>query len=110
MTPPCTLGSTRVRRLRELVARCARSSSTAIGGFLLGFVVVAVWLLPQTLIRGESAVPNVVGLALQRRGRTPQCRGIQGARPANRCTIPPRPKTSVLGQTPGAWRESAEGQ
>ncbi|MDZ7631392.1 MAG: hypothetical protein U5K74_08605 [Gemmatimonadaceae bacterium] len=35
---------------------------TAISGFLVGFAAVALWLLPQTLIRGESAVPNVVGL------------------------------------------------
>ncbi len=107
MSPTVTLGSTRFGRLRELAAR-RPFVSTAIGGFLFGFVAVALWLLPQTLIRGESAVPNVVGLLYSDAAARLTAAGF-AVKTGESLHHPTAPKTSVLGQTPAPGVKAQKG-
>lgn len=100
-------GSTRFGRLRHFVAS-RPISSTAIGGFLFGFLAVALWLLPQTLARGESAVPNVVGLLYRDAAARLTAAGFS-VRTGEELHHPTAPKTSVLGQSPAPGVKSQKG-
>ncbi len=107
MTPTVTTGASRFGRVRELAAK-RPILSTAIGGFLFGFIAVAVWLLPQTLIRGESAVPNVVGLLYADAAARLSAAGFT-VKTGESLHHPTAPKTSVLGQTPAPGVKSQKG-
>ena len=107
MTPTVTTGRSRFGRLRDIMA--ARPIlSTAIGGFSIGFIGVALWLLPQTLIRGESAVPNVVGLLYSDAAARLTAAGFS-VKTGEELHHPTAPKTSVLGQTPAPGVKSQKG-
>jgi eukaryotic-like serine/threonine-protein kinase len=108
MSPTVTMGSSsRFSRLRALVGR-RPILSTAIGGFLFGFIAVALWLLPQTLIRGESAVPNVVGLLYADASARLSAAGFS-VKTGEELFHPTAPKTSVLGQTPAPGVKASKG-
>ncbi len=106
MSPTVKTGS-RFGRLRDLAAQ-RPIVSTAIGGFLLGFVIVALWLLPQTLIRGESAVPNVVGLLYSDAATRLTAAGFT-VKTGDELHHPTAPKGSVLGQTPAPGIKAQKG-
>ncbi len=107
MTPTVTTGGRRFGWLRDLAAQ-RPIASTAIGGFLLGFVAVALWLLPQTLIRGESAVPNVVGLLYSDAAARLTAAGFS-VKTGDELHHPTAPKGSVLGQTPAPGIKAQKG-
>lgn len=107
MSPTVKTGSTRWERLRRFVAS-RPISSTAIGGFLLGFLAVALWLLPQTLARGESAVPNVVGLLYRDAAARLTAAGFS-VKTGEELHHPTAPKTSVLGQSPAPGVKAQKG-
>ncbi len=107
MSPTVKPGGGRVARLRDRAARHP-VISTAIGGFLVGFVAVALWLLPQTLIRGESAVPNVVGLLYSDAAARLSAAGFI-VKTGDELHHPTAPKGSVLGQTPAPGIKAQKG-
>jgi eukaryotic-like serine/threonine-protein kinase len=107
MTPTVTSGASRFARLRAYAAE-RPIRSTAVGGFLAGFIAVALWLLPQTLIRGESAVPNVVGLLYSDAAARLSAAGF-AVKTGESLYHPTAPKTSVLGQSPAPGVKSAKG-
>ena len=107
MSPTVTTGAPRFVRLRDFVSR-RPVLSTAIGGFLAGFLGVALWLLPQTLIRGESAVPNVVGLLYSDAAARLSAAGF-AVTTGESLYHPTAPKTSVLGQSPAPGIKSQKG-
>jgi eukaryotic-like serine/threonine-protein kinase len=107
MTPTVTTGATRLGKLRDVASR-RPIASTAVGGFLTGFVLVALWLLPQTLIRGESAVPNVIGLLYSDAAARLSAAGFS-VKTGESLYHPTAPKSSVLGQTPAPGVKSAKG-
>jgi eukaryotic-like serine/threonine-protein kinase len=106
MSPTVKPGA-RFGRLRTLASQ-RPIVSTAIGGFLLGFVIVALWLLPQTLIRGESAVPNVVGLLYSDAATRLTAAGFS-VKTGDELHHPTAPKGSVLGQTPAPGIKAQKG-
>lgn len=107
MSPTVTTGSRRLARLRDAMSQ-RPVLSTAIGGFLIGFLGVALWLLPQTLIRGESAVPNVVGLLYSDAAARLSAAGF-AVKTGESLYHATAPKTSVLGQSPAPGVKSAKG-
>lgn len=100
-------GASRWGRFRELLSRHP-FISTGVGGFLFGFVAIAIWLLPQTLIRGESPVPNVVGLLYSDAAARLSAAGFKVVT-GEELHHPTAPKTSVLGQTPAPGVKSQKG-
>ncbi len=107
MSPTVTTGGTRLARVRGYAAQ-RPIRSTAVGGFAIGFIAVALWLLPQTLIRGESAVPNVVGLLYSDAAARLSAAGFT-VKTGESLHHPTAPKTSVLGQSPAPGVKSAKG-
>ena len=61
MTAATKPSTSRFRRLAAVMGR-RPVLWTAITGFVGGFTIVALWLLPGVFSKTESAVPNVVGL------------------------------------------------
>ncbi len=107
MSPTVKSGDGQWRRLRDVAAR-RPVLSTAVGGFLGGFVLAALWLLPQTLIRGESAVPNVVGLLYTDAAARLTAAGFS-VKTGDELHHPTAPKGSVLGQTPAPGIKAQKG-
>ncbi len=106
MSPTVKTGA-RFGRLRDRASQHP-IVSTAIGGFLIGFVIAALWLLPQTLIRGESAVPNVVGLLYSDAATRLTAAGFS-VKTGDELHHPTAPKGSVLGQTPAPGIKAQKG-
>jgi eukaryotic-like serine/threonine-protein kinase len=107
MTPTVRPNSARLRRLSELALR-RPIVSAIIGGFVIGFVGVAMLLLPGAMMKSESTIPNVVGLLyadaaarLNAAGFTPKT--------GESLFHPTAPKTSVLGQTPAPGTKALKG-
>jgi serine/threonine-protein kinase len=107
MTPTVLADSTRFRRLRELIAK-RPILSTAIGGFVVGFLIVATLLLPGVLTKGESAVPNVIGLLYADAAARLNAAGfkVKTGESLNHATAP---KNSVLGQSPAPGIKALKG-
>lgn len=82
--------------------------STAIAGFGAGFLLVALLLLPGILSKGESAVPNVVGLLYKDAAARLTAAGFTTSigESIHHATAP---KNSVLGQTPAPGVKSQKG-
>ena len=107
MTPTVVTGTTRAGGLRGM-ARRNPFISVAITSFVLGFVAVALWLLPGALSRMESAVPNVVGLLYKDASSRLSAAGFE-VRIGESLHHPTAPKNSVLGQTPAPGVKSLKG-
>jgi len=107
MTPTVVTGSTRAGGLRGTVRRHPFISVSMIG-FLIGFVAVALWLLPGALSRGESAVPNVVGLLYRDAASRLSAAGFE-VRIGESLNHPTPPRNSVLGQTPAPGVKGLKG-
>lgn len=82
--------------------------STSVAGFGAGFILVASLLLPGILSKGESAVPNVVGLLYKDAAARLTAAGFTTTigESINHATAP---KNSVLGQTPAPGVKSQKG-
>lgn len=107
MTPRVLPDSARVRTLRTLVARNP-IVSTAIGGFMVGFILVAIYLMPGVTSRSESAVPNVVGLLFRDAAARLSAAGFT-AKTGESLFHQTAPKNSVLGQTPAPGVKALKG-
>ncbi len=107
MTPTVRFDSAWMVRLRELAVRHP-IASTAIGGFALGFAVVAVLLAPGALMKSESAVPNVVGLLYADASARLSAAGF-AVKTGESLFHPTAPKNSVLGQTPAPGTKALKG-
>lgn len=98
MNPSVVTASTPAGGLRGTLRRHPFISVSVIS-FVLGFVAVALWLLPGALSRSESAVPNVVGLLYKDAASRLSTAGFE-VRTGESLYHPTAPKNSVLGQTP----------
>jgi len=98
MNPTVVTGSTPTGGLRGK-ARRNPFITVSIISFVLGFIGVALWLLPGALSRSESAVPNVVGLLYKDAASRLSTAGFE-VRIGESLYHPTAPKNSVLGQTP----------
>ncbi|MBC7843336.1 MAG: PASTA domain-containing protein [Gemmatimonadaceae bacterium] len=107
MTPTVLAESTRLRRLRELVTK-RPILSTAIGGFVLGFLIVAAVLVPGAFMKSESAVPNVVGLLYADAAARLNAAGFK-AKTGESLNHATAPKNSVLGQSPAPGIKALKG-
>ncbi|MES3034473.1 MAG: PASTA domain-containing protein [Gemmatimonadota bacterium] len=107
MTPRVLSGSTRFERLRALIGRHP-IISTAIGGFVAGFVMVAIYLMPGVMARSESAVPNVVGLLFNDAAARLSAAGFT-AKTGESLHHQTAPKSSVLGQSPAPGVKALKG-
>lgn len=107
MTPTVRFDSPRMRRIREIIVR-RPIISTAIGGFALGFLAAAAFLLPGALLKSESAVPNVVGLLYADASARLSAAGFKG-KTGESLYHPTAPKNSVLGQTPAPGVKALKG-
>ena len=107
MTPSVRFDSPAVRRIRELVTQ-RPIVSTAIGGFAVGFLIVAALLLPGAISKSESAVPNVVGLLFTDASARLTAAGFK-AKTGESLYHPTAPKNSVLGQTPAPGVKALKG-
>lgn len=83
-------------------------SATAIAGFGGGFLIVAALLLPNALMKTESAVPNVVGLLYDDAAARLTAAGFT-AKTGEKLYHATAPKTSVLGQTPAPGVKAVKG-
>ncbi|HYW49193.1 MAG TPA: PASTA domain-containing protein [Gemmatimonadaceae bacterium] len=81
---------------------------TAVSSFAIGFVIVALLLLPGALARGESAVPNVVGLLYTDAAAQLTAAGFTTTvgESIHHATAP---RNSVLGQSPAPGVKAAKG-
>jgi eukaryotic-like serine/threonine-protein kinase len=95
------------RRMRALVSR-RPFISTALGGFSLGFIAVALWLLPGMVIKTESAVPSVVGLLYDDAAARLSAAGFK-AKTGESLHHPTAPKSSVLAQNPAPGVKALKG-
>jgi eukaryotic-like serine/threonine-protein kinase len=93
--------------LRGLIGR-RPFISTAIGGFALGFALIAAWLLPGAFVKSESAVPNVVGLLFADASARLSAAGFK-VKTGESIFHPTAPKSSVLGQTPAPGVKGLKG-
>jgi eukaryotic-like serine/threonine-protein kinase len=93
--------------IRELLGRHP-FTTTAIGGFVAGFIAVAAWLLPGAMTRTESAVPNVIGLLYNDAAARLTAAGfsVKIGESLNHATAP---RNSVLGQNPAPGVKSLKG-
>ncbi len=107
MTPTVLADSTRLGRLRELLTK-RPIVSTAIGGFVLGFLIVAALLVPGALMKSESAVPNVVGLLYADAAARLNAAGFK-AKTGESLNHATAPKNSVLGQSPAPGIKALKG-
>lgn len=107
MTPRVLPDAAAFGQLRALVTRNP-IVSTAIGGFVLGFIVVAVYLMPGVTARSESAVPNVVGLLFSDAAARLSAAGFT-AKTGESLFHQTTPKNSVLGQTPAPGVKALKG-
>ncbi|MCU0626532.1 MAG: PASTA domain-containing protein [Gemmatimonadaceae bacterium] len=82
--------------------------ATALTAFAAGFVVVALWLLPDTFRTVEAKVPNVVGLLYDDAKARLQQAGFDAAE-GETLTHPTAPRGSVLGQLPEPGALEARG-
>lgn len=82
--------------------------TTGVLGFVLGFLAVAAWLLPNAMTRTESAVPNVTGLLYADAAARLSAAGftVKIGESLNHATAP---KNSVLGQNPAPGVKSLKG-
>lgn len=76
--------------------------------FLTGFVLVALWLLPDTFRTVEAKVPNVVGLQFADAKSRLQAAGFDATEGESQ-NHPTAPKGSVLGQLPAPGALEARG-
>ena len=81
---------------------------TAAGGFALGFLIVAALLLPNAMMKTESAVPNVVGLLYDDAAARLSAAGFS-AKTGEKLNHPTAPSTSVLGQSPAPGVKALKG-
>lgn len=97
----------RFARLRDWYAR---RPFVTVGGlsFVAGFVIVALWLLPDTFRTVESKVPNVVGLQFADARARLQAAGFEATEGESQ-NHPTAPKGSVLGQLPSPGALEARG-
>lgn len=102
-----TSDSKRARGVRGLVGRWP-FISIIVGGFLLGFGAAAAWLIPGTLLRSESSVPNVVGLLFSDASARLSAAGFTVVT-GESLYHPTAPKSSVLGQTPAPGVKGLKG-
>jgi eukaryotic-like serine/threonine-protein kinase len=107
MTPTVRRDSAMLRRVREFVTQ-RPIVGTAIGGFLVGFLIVAALLLPGALMKSESAVPNVVGLLYADAAARLSAAGFK-VKTGESLFHPTAPKSSVLGQTPAPGVKALKG-
>lgn len=107
MTPTVRFDSPRLRPIREFIAR-RPIISTAIGGFTLGFLIAALFLLPGAFLKSESVVPNVVGLLFTDASARLSAAGFKG-KTGESLYHPTAPKGSVLGQTPAPGVKALKG-
>ena len=107
MTPTVRPDSAWLLRLREFVAQ-RPIVSTAIGGFAIGFLLIAALLLPGALLKSESAVPNVVGLLYADAAARLTAAGFT-AKTGESLYHATAPKNSVLGQTPVPGTKALKG-
>ncbi len=107
MTPTVQMNSTRFQKLRDLISR-RPILSTAIGGFVFGYILIALFLLPGTLSRGESAVPNVVGLLYNDAAARLSAAGFK-VKTGESLNHPTAPRNSVLGQAPAPGLKGLKG-
>jgi eukaryotic-like serine/threonine-protein kinase len=107
MSPTVTTASRSPNRLRAFIARFP-FLSIAITGFLLGYAVIAAWLLPGAFAKSESAVPNVVGLQYSDASARLNAAGFK-VKAGDNIYHPTAPKGSVLGQTPAPGVKGLKG-
>lgn len=107
MSPTVVTGSTSRGGVRGAVRRHPFISVSIIG-FLVGFVPVALWLLPGALSRSESAVPNVVGRLYKDAASQLSAAGF-AVRIGESLYHPTAPRNSVLGQTPAPGVKGLKG-
>ena len=107
MTPTVRFDSPRMRRIRAIITR-RPIISTAIGGFSVGFLIIAALLLPGAVLKSESAVPNVVGLLYADASARINAAGFR-AKTGESLYHPTAPKNSVLGQTPAPGVKALKG-
>jgi eukaryotic-like serine/threonine-protein kinase len=107
MTPTVRPDSARLQRVREFISR-RPIISTAIGGFAVGFLIVAALLLPGAVMKSESAVPNVVGLLYADAAARLSAAGFT-AKTGESLYHATAPKNSVLGQTPAPGTKAVKG-
>ncbi|MCC7054057.1 MAG: PASTA domain-containing protein [Gemmatimonadaceae bacterium] len=108
MSPTVVAG--RDRRGGTLRQRLARRPflTTGIAGFVLGFIAVALYLVPGAMARSASAVPNVVGLLYNDAAARLTAAGfsVKIGESLNHATAP---RNSVLGQNPAPGVKSLKG-
>ncbi len=107
MTAPAPKRSTRFASVRAGVRRWP-FVSTAIGGFAIGFILIALYLLPGAFMKTESGVPNVVGLLYNDAAARLSAAGFS-VKTGESLFHPTAPKTSVLGQTPAPGTKALKG-
>jgi len=107
MTPTVRTGRSRFSWLRSLLERFPFISTATIG-FTVGFCAIALWLLPGTLLKGESTVPNVVGLLYADAAARLSAAGF-AVKQGESLNHPTAPKSSVLGQIPAPGVKAAKG-
>lgn len=107
MSPTVRTDSSRMPGLRGLFGRNP-FISTALVGFTVGFIAVAIWLLPGVMSKTESPVPNVVGLLYKDAASRLSAAGFT-ARTGESLFHPTAPKSSVLGQLPAPGVKGLKG-
>lgn len=107
MSPTVTTSSRTPGRVRALLTRFPLLS-VAVGAFLLGYAVIAAWLLPGAFSKTESSVPNVVGLQYTDAAARLSAAGFKVTQ-GDEIYHPTAPKGSVLGQTPAPGVKGLKG-
>lgn len=101
---PGTASGGRVRRLFSRFPIIA----TAVVGFVVGFAIVGVFLLPGVMQKSEAAVPNVVGLLYADAAARLNAAGFTAKTGESRFH-PTTPKNSVLDQEPAPGVKALKG-
>lgn len=93
---------------RDALRRALPYIVTAVSGFALAWLIVALFIFPADIVPQESKVPDVVGMQFERAATTLERDGLEAVEGSSRYH-PTAPPGTVLSQSPAAGTTQGQG-